>query len=56
MVSKPDIPREYGGHPVTPKLDVDVLGEFLQGGQVAGLEVVGQGHMQLFLMRLHVYF
>lgn len=32
-----------------PSLAVDVLGELLQGGQVAGLEVVSQGHVQLLL-------
>ena len=36
VVSKSDIPGEYGGHPITPEFDVDVLGELLQGGQVAG--------------------
>lgn len=56
VVSKSDIPREYGGHPVTPEFDVDVLGELLQGGQVAGLEVVSQGHVQLLLVGLHVHF
>lgn len=56
VVSKSDIPGEYGGHPVTPKFDINVLGELLQGGQVAGLEVVSQGHVQLLLVGFHMHF
>lgn len=56
MVSEADVPREDGCQPVAPQLDIDALGQLLQGGQVAGLEVVSQGHVQLLLMRLHVHF
>lgn len=56
MVSESDVPREYGCQPVAPQFDIDALGQLLQGGQVAGLEVVSQGHVQLLLMRLHMCF
>lgn len=55
MVDKANVPREDGSHPVTAQLDIDALSQLLQRGQVAALEVIGQGHMELLLVGLHMH-
>lgn len=54
MVHEAYVSGENRGDPVAAQLDVDVLRQLLQRGQVAGLEVVGQRHMELLLVGLHV--
>lgn len=55
MVNKAYVSGEYGSHPVTAQLDIDVLCQLLQRGQVAGVEVIGQRHVELLLVGLHVH-
>lgn len=54
MVDEANVPGEDRGHPVAAQLDIDALGQLLQRGQVAALEVIGQGHVELLLVGLHV--
>lgn len=54
VVHEAYVSGENRGDPVAAQLDVDVLCQLLQRGQVAGLEVVGQRHVELLLVGLHV--
>lgn len=54
MVNEAYVSGEYRSDPVAAQLDVDVLRQLLQRGQVAGLEVVGQRHVELLLVGLHM--
>lgn len=54
VINEAYVSGEYGGHPVAAQLDIDVLRQLLQRGQVVGLEVIGQRHVELLLVGLHV--
>lgn len=54
MINEAYVSGEYRGDPVAAQLDIDVLRQLLQRGQVVGLEVIGQRHVELLLVGLHV--
>lgn len=54
VISKPNIPGEENGQPVTPCRHVNIFGQLLQSRKATGLKVVSQCDMKLFLMGLNM--
>ena len=54
MVGESDVPREHDSQPITAHGHLHALGELLQNRQVIGLELVGQGDVELLLVRFDV--